>query len=163
MTGKVADGREVVIERPPRPCYQQSVRALAVVSLILPGACLSPGGPPGGGGECFVDQECLTGEVCARDGLCWPQDEVRLVKTTWTLRGLPADETTCARNPDLYIEFDGDVRDELGFSPVPCEAGQFTVDKLPHPFTRVEVGVKNGPWSASTIRSSGMVQLDLTF
>jgi hypothetical protein len=132
------------------------------MSLALLGACPRPGGDDvSGGGECFVDQECVTGEVCGRDDVCWPASEVRLVRTTWTLRGQPANDTTCAGFPDLHIVFDGNVSDDLGFSPVPCETGQFVVDKLPRPFTRVELGVDGGPWRVTTISSSGTATLDL--
>jgi hypothetical protein len=140
------------------------VRALALMPLVLLGACVPPGGDDAPtGGECFVDQECVAGEVCARDGLCWAESEVRSVRTTWTMRGLPADATTCSRSPNLYIEYDGNVSDDLGFSPVPCELGLFNIDRLPRPFTRVEVGVKNGPWARTTIDVSNEVAFDLMF
>jgi hypothetical protein len=141
------------------------VRLAAVVSLVLLGACPRPGGDdgPSGGGECFVDQECITGEVCARDDVCWPESEVRSVRTTWTLRGQPASTTTCARTPDLHFIFDGNVSDDLGFAPVPCETGQFFIDKLPRPFTRVELGVDDGAWRVATIDGSGEAVIDLPF
>lgn len=164
VTRQSRDPRAVTIERFRGPCYQQSVRLAAAASLVLLGACLPPGGGgPSGGGACFVDQECITGEICARDDQCWPASEVREVRTTWTLRGQPANATTCARSPDLHIIFDGNVRDDLGFSPVPCEIGQFVVDKLPRPFTRVELGVDDGAWRVATIGASGTVAIDLPF
>ncbi len=138
---------------------------MLAVSLVLLGACRLPEADDGPGprnGECFVDEECFTGEVCARDEQCWPASEVRHVKATWTVRGQPATETTCARARDLHIIFDGDVRDHLGFSPVPCAIGQFVVDKLPRAFTRVELGVDDvGPWRTTTISSSGTATFDL--
>lgn len=154
-----------MIERAGGPCYQGSVRLVAALSLVVLGACPHPGnGGPSGGGECFVDEECVTGEVCARDELCWPASDVRLVKATWTLRGQPATETTCARHPDLYIQFQGGAVEDLGFSPVPCANGQFTIDKLPRSYTRVELGVDDGgPWTATSIGSTGQIALDLTF
>ncbi len=159
------DPGEVTIERFRGPCYQQSVRLAAAVSLVLLGACPRPyeDDAPIGGGECFVDQECITGEICARDDQCWPESEVRSVKTTWTLRGQDANPLTCAQTPDLHIIFDGNVRDDLGFSPVPCSIGQFVVDRLPRPFTRVELGVDNGPWRTATIGVSGTAAIDLPF
>jgi hypothetical protein len=139
------------------------VRSLALLSLVLLGACPAPGGPASTN-ECFVDEECDTGELCARDSQCWPAADVHEVKTTWTLRGQPANDTTCARYPDLYIQFQGRSVESLGFSPVPCANGQFTVDKLPREFTRVELGVDNGgPWTAGSIGSTGQAALDLTF
>jgi hypothetical protein len=139
------------------------VRRFAAVSLVLLGACLPRGGTGGpAGAACFVDDECRAGELCARDGHCWPSAEVRRVMTTWTVRGQPASEATCARAPDLHIIFDGDVPDHLGFSPVPCMLGLFVVDKLPRPFTRVELGVDDvGPWRTTSITSSGTATFDL--
>jgi len=116
------------------------------------------------GGECFVDQECISGEVCARDELCWPASEVHLVKATWTIRGQPASEASCAAHPDLHIRFNGNLSDDLGFAPVPCATGQFVVDRLPRPFTRVELGVdRGGPGSSAPIDPAGMAVLDLPF
>jgi hypothetical protein len=141
------------------------VKLVAAMSLVLLGACPAPGGGgPVSGAECFVDEECITGEVCARDDVCWPAADVRPVRTTWTVRGQPASETTCAGFPDLHIVFDGSVRDTLGFSPVPCAIGQFFIDKLPRPFTRVELGVDDTRmWATTTIGPTGMAALDLTF
>ena len=119
--------------------------------------------PPTGGNECFVDQECITGETCARDNLCWPVADVRFAKATWTMRGQPADETTCAAHPNLQIRFEGGVAEDLAFSPVPCKQAQFVVDKLPTPYTRVVLGLKNGPKNSATITSDGTAQIDLTF
>lgn len=162
-----------MIEPRARPCYQgivrrsplRSVLALAVLAPAMLAGCPGVGGrSPTGGGECFVDQECISGEICARDELCWPADEVRLVKATWTVRGMPASEATCAQHPDLHIRFDGNVSDDLGFSPVPCATGMFVVDKLPLPFTRVELTIgKNGPGNTASINSAGMAALDLPF
>jgi len=164
----------VAVEPAARPCYLEIVRrptrslpgsAVAAVTLaaLALGGCPRPGGP-GGGGECFVDEECAAGEVCARDELCWPEDQVRRVETRWTVRGMPASATTCAGHPDLHIRFDGNVADDLGFAPVPCEVGQFTVDRLPRPFTLVELSVDNGgPGRTTTIDALGMAVLDLPF
>jgi hypothetical protein len=155
----------VAIERAERPCYQQSVRLLAALSLVLLGACPRPDDGGGTvGSECFVDQECSTGEVCARDGLCWLAADVRAVKTTWTINSQPANATACGRYSELYIQYQGRTIDNLGFSPVPCANGEFNIDKLPRDYTRVEVGVDNGgPWNATSIGSTGQAQLDLRF
>lgn len=154
--------RDAAIERPRAPCYQGSVRPIALLSLILLGACPPQGGDTGGG-ECFVDGECVSGEVCARDGHCWPQAEVRRVETTWTLRGQPANATSCASAPNLHIVFDGNVSDDLGFEPVPCEIGQFVIDKLPRSFTIVELGVDDRAWRRASISSAGTASIDLPF
>ena len=148
------------------------MRLAALPSLVLaPILALGLGGcpPPGGGGptdgECLVDEECGGGDVCARDNLCWSASEVRFVKATWTLRGQAPDATTCAKYPDLYIEFRGPGVENLAFSPVPCANGQFVVDKLPREFTRVELGVaaSSGPWMVTSIGSTGTAALDLAF
>jgi hypothetical protein len=129
-----------------------------VLSVVLLGACPRPGG----GGECFFDEECIEGELCGRDDNCWPASEIRRVMTTWTVRGQPASAATCARAPDLHIIFDGNVSDDLGFSPVPCAIGQFVVDKLPRPFTRVELGVDNSSlWRSAAISADGTATIDL--
>ena len=142
------------------------MRALAAVSLVLLGACFPPSGGGGGGGddlECFVDEECASGEVCARDDECWPAEDVRAVKTTWTVNGMPASETTCARFPDLHIIFQT-TSDDLGFSPVPCAQGSFNIDKLPRAYTRIELGVDDTRlWTTTSIGSTGQVVLDLRF
>jgi len=76
-----------------------------------------------------------------------------------------ADATTCAATPDLYIQFqsaqDGDT---LAYAPVPCFAGQFSMDKLPNRFTRVELGVDNGDGRQfADIDSDGIAAFDLVF
>jgi len=140
------------------------MRLAVAISLVLLGGCPQPGGDDGTVGlSCFVDEECSAGEVCARDSQCWLASDVRPVRATWTLNGQPADETTCARFPELYIEFHGSSVDDLGFSPVPCANGLFTVDKLPRGFTRVEVGVDRGPWDSASFNSAGQAALDLLF
>lgn len=136
--------------------------ALSLVLALGLGACPGPGGPSTG--ECNMDEECGGGEVCARDNLCWKASEVRFVKATWTVSGQPASAAACARYPDLYIDFYGTSVQNLGFSPVPCENGQFAIDKLPRGFTRVEVGVDNGgPWRATSISAAGTAAVDLVF
>lgn len=155
----------MLIEPSSRPCYQRIVRWLPLCSLLVLGGCPGRGGMGGGGGgECFVDQECISGEICARDDLCWPEADVRFVKVTWTVRGMTASQTSCASHPDLHIRFDGNVSDDLGFAPVPCDIGMFIVDRLPRPFTRVELSVDNGgPGNVTSINAAGMATLDLPF
>jgi hypothetical protein len=151
------------LNRPAGPATKESVRPLAAIALVLLAGCPPPGDGSTLGDACFVDQECSSGELCGRDGLCWRETDIRELKTSWTINGQPATTTTCARHPDLYIEYRGSTIEDLGFSPVPCEAGQFNVDKLPRDYTRVEVGVDRGPWSATTIGANGTITLDLRF
>jgi hypothetical protein len=134
------------------------VRALPLLVILLAGC------PHTGTGECQVDSQCGDGLVCARgDDLCVSATEVRLVKAKWTVNGAVADMTTCA-GEELFIRFEGiDSTDTLGFSPVPCFAGQYTIDKLPLRFVSVELGIENGPRDLAAIGSDGIAQLDLMF
>jgi hypothetical protein len=134
-------------------------RSLAWVMLpIVLGGC--PLGPAGGG-ECSVDRDCSGSEVCARDGACASPSSVRDVKATWTVRGMPATAESCAGHPDLYITFEGNPGESLGFSPVPCLNGLFTVTKLPRTYTRVELGIRHGTSDFASIDASGAALLDL--
>ena len=108
-----------------------------------------------------MDSDCGS-DICARDGECLPADQVRSVKLTWTIRGMPASATTCASNPDFYIQFDGpSVDDTFGYAPVPCMEGQFTIDRLPTRFGAAEMGVE-GQYSAyAVIQPDGTAAFDL--
>ncbi len=93
--------------------------------------------------ECTQDRDCGT-ELCTRNGECHPASEVYAVKVTWTIRGAPASDNTCTETPDFYLQFDAAAIDDVfGYAPVPCNAGQFSIDKLPARFTQVELGVDN--------------------
>ncbi|MDB4960010.1 MAG: hypothetical protein JWP01_9 [Myxococcales bacterium] len=132
--------------------------ALIAAALFSLAGC-----PTSGGSECTTDSSCGTGEVCARDSMCAESSAVRAVVTTWTVQGAEANATTCASHPDLFINFLGrDQGDTLGFTPVPCKLGQFSIDKLPDRFGQVELGTEGG--FASEIRSIGStnsVMIDL--
>ena len=111
---------------------------------------------------CESDSQCGA-NVCARNGECLPASEVRAVRVTWTIQGMPASATTCASTPSLYIQFDGStVQDSFGYAPVPCQEGVFSIDKLPSRFGQVELGVEGGPLSIADIKSDGTATLDLT-
>jgi hypothetical protein len=119
-------------------------------------------GLDGSGGECLVDVDCA-GDVCARDHSCLPASQVREVHTTWTIRGQAADDLTCAGHADLYIRFHASD-DALGFSPVPCNLGQFGMDKLPKRYFSVELGVERGGRQSAVTRAidtEGNVAIDL--
>jgi hypothetical protein len=119
---------------------------------------------PNNGGECIIDMDC-EGDICARDHACHPASEVREVLVTWTIRGQPANEVTCGGAADLYIRFEASGDDSLGFAPVPCRIGQFTMDKLPKRFFAIELGVDGpgGRFAAeqNAIESDGVVDFDL--
>ena len=111
--------------------------------------------------QCMTDADCGT-EVCARDGECLPPAEVRPVKLSWTIRGSAASPTTCASSPNFYVQFDSqDVNDSFGFEPVPCDQGQFTVDKLPTRYLQAEMGIDNRFLDAQPIDAMGQATFDL--
>src|SRR5688572_12750359 len=97
------------------------------------------------GGECDIDDHCGSSEVCGRDHACTSPSNVRVVTARWTIDGVPANEAPACTGRDLYIDFLGLDRDDtLGFRPVPCAVGQFSVDKLPLRFESVELGAEDG-------------------
>ena len=119
----------------------------------------------GGGGDCTTDDQCNSGFVCARgDRLCVTPSEVREVTAHWTINGGPATTNSCDGR-DLFIDFQSDrPEDSLGFAPVPCFAGQFSVDALPLRFTTVELGVDGGGRrDFAAFDGNGEAQLDLAF
>lgn len=131
------------------------MRPLAL--LVVLAAC-----PDNSGGECRIDEHCEATAVCARSSECLPPSEVRLVRLTWTIRGMPASDTTCAQTPDLYVMFAGPgIQDTLGFAPVPCRAGVFTVDKLPRRFVSAEIGVENRFAEVEALDANGNAAFDL--
>lgn len=146
--------------------------------VVLASGCLPPAEAPpgrddydydsgwmGSGGDpiygCRQDSECGA-QVCARDGECYPAASIRLVTTTWTVRGEVASTTTCATHPDLFIHFETSNGASFGYAPVPCKNGKFTIDKLPSSYTRVELGGNgSGFGSVASITSTGTATIDL--
>ncbi|HET7501490.1 MAG TPA: hypothetical protein VFK02_10820 [Kofleriaceae bacterium] len=122
------------------------------------------------GAECRSDSECDDGDLCARNNVCVVASQVRAVEVSWTVNGQPASRTACAASPDLAsleVDFeapDPDVNPHLGFSPVPCEEGQFHVDKLPEWFESVRVGNRPLGWQFTRIDAqTGLAAVDLVF
>ncbi|MBA3818728.1 MAG: hypothetical protein H0X17_07535 [Deltaproteobacteria bacterium] len=135
--------------------------SLLLLLLLLLGGC--PLGTTGGAGECDVDADC-SGDVCARDGFCHSAGSVRAVRVTWTVNGMPASAAACTSAPDLAIYFSGKAAgdDPLGFAPVPCETGQFVIDKLPTSYSMVELGRDGAGFpDVKSISSSNVVTFDL--
>jgi hypothetical protein len=133
------------------------MKALAVALLLCTGC---PGG--GSDGDCKIDSDCGTGNVCTRNTECLPASEVRFARITWTIRGMPASDTTCAATPSFYVLFSGtQVNDTFGFEPVPCKSGVFTIDKLPRRFVSVELGVENGNSEVAAFDAQGNASFDL--
>jgi hypothetical protein len=136
-----------------------SEKLFVVCALALLAGCPMSGGT---GSDCKIDDDCNGGNVCARDGACTLTSQVREVTATWTIRGAAASVMTCGTHEDLFISFIGDDSgDTVGFSPVPCRIGQFTVDKLPTRFRQVQLGVEGGTTDLKTINGSGSATLDL--
>lgn len=131
----------------------------AIIGLAL--ACAACGPPRDRG--CQDDGECSNGSlVCARDGNCVPPADVRVVRITWTVRGGMANTTSCGGSQDLYLMFFGfEQGDQFGFEPVPCEAGLFTIDKLPRRYTSVEIGDNASIRQEKVIDAQNMVTFDL--
>jgi hypothetical protein len=118
-----------------------------------------PSGHPVSG--CRSDADCGS-ELCARDAACYPAAEIRAVHALWTIAGAAASTTTCSHEPDLYIAFLGRSGEQLGYAPVPCRTGRFTVDKLPIAYVQVELGQNNsGNGITAEIATSGEANLDL--
>lgn len=138
-------------------------RAIDVLAALVGTGFLAgcPATTSTGTGECDVDTQC-GGEVCARDHLCRAASDVREVTVRWTIAGAPASADTCA-GKDLYVEFHGlDLQQTLAFTPVPCPAGSFHVDKLPLDFVDAEVGpTGRGPSAISPIDATNAVTVDL--
>jgi hypothetical protein len=151
------------------------MRAVLVMLLASCAGCtqqstsigpFDPGGSIGGAG-CRVDADCGSGEVCARVGGCWVADQVRYVFVTWTVNGGPASAAACDQHESLELDFQGsatDAQPHLGFAPVPCAEGKFTVDKMPTVFTYVELGEPRALRQSATIDdASGEAAIDLVF
>jgi hypothetical protein len=127
------------------------------VALALLAGCPTASPPA----ECMLDSDCGT-QVCARTGECLPASSVQPVKVTWTIRGSAASPATCSTSPELYIQFDSlDPQDIFGYAPVPCDPGQFLVDKLPKRFIQVEMGIDNRFLDSQPIDARGSASFDL--
>src|SRR5262249_32050475 len=110
---------------------------------------------------------CGSGNVCARTGACLPASQVYAAHVTWTLQGMPAGQATCEAALDLEIGFyrDSGIAD-LGYAPVPCIEGKFSIDKLPTSDTHVRLGraTADHAWQFTAIDAvTGDAMLDLPF
>lgn len=128
----------------------------AIVLVFAATACGQPTG------SCEIDPDCQGDDVCARTGECLPRASVKFVRITWTVRGQPASATSCGNSQDLYLMFFGfSQNDTFGYQPVPCDAGLFTIDKLPTRYTSVEIGNSGGVAQEKVFDSQGNVAFDL--
>lgn len=129
---------------------------IAAVLLLLAGC------PDTTGSDCQVDSDCGGNNVCARNGECISPNNVRSVRVTWTIRGMPATSFTCSASPNFYVMFSSPERsDTYGYEPVPCPSGVFSVDKLPTRFNAVEIGIDGGYSEATTFDAQGHAMFDL--
>jgi hypothetical protein len=112
------------------------VRCLIVVAVALAG-CF-----PTSSWDCDTDGECSFGEVCARTHECLLSSDVRMLRVDWIVDGNADLVAACpaAAIDRLGIVFAAaDPTDTLTYVPVPCDTGQFVVDKLPSRMTTVEL------------------------
>jgi hypothetical protein len=142
----------------------------ALLAVLLAG-CPSPNSgddsyyiPPGGfpPSGCHQDSDCAP-DVCTRDGECLPSSEVHAIRVNWTVNGGPASDAACTNAPDFYLNFNADSQDGVGFAPVPCKSGVFSVDKMPSRFQQVEIGIDNGGSLGDSIfDQTGQVSFDVS-
>lgn len=131
------------------------MRSLALL-LLLGAGC-----PNGGGGPCDVDSQCSGGEVCTRIHECLPPSQVRSIRVTWTVGGMPANDQRCASFPDLEVTFHAYGRyEDHGYAPVPCKAGLFTIDKLPRDYNQVTIQA-GSRFLDAPVTSAGTAAFDL--
>jgi hypothetical protein len=131
-----------------------------------PGGFLNPGDPGFPGSGCHSDAECTGGTVCARAGGCTAPADIRAVHINWTVNGKPASTAACDTRQSLEIDFStgSDSNAHLGYAPVPCAEGKFTIDKLPMYFNFVQLGERRSLWRSAAIDAvTGEAALDLTF
>lgn len=133
---------------------------IGLAGLISLAGCPMSGGSRDG--ECQVDSDCGP-EICARDGHCIAERDVREARASWTLGGIAANAAVCSEQPDLSVTFTGDgPGEQLGFSPVPCAAGTFFIDRLPRSYRWVEIGfLDNRAPAAGPLDRDGAIVLDL--
>lgn len=135
------------------------MRASLVLAAVLAGLAGCGGD---GTSMCTKDSQC-GGDVCARDGECIPAADLRMAKLSWTIQGMPASAQTCASSPDFSIYFDSSTTGEsFGFDPVPCQEGQFTIDKLPDRFDLVEIDLEGRELGLEAIAADGTAAFDLS-
>ena len=142
----------------PRICYLGRMRALSIlVGLgLFATACGDPyepgpgfpypdggGYPPGPGVSCLTANDCVGGDVCARDDECVAPADARSVMVRWTVGGAAASTASCApvvASGKLQITYTVNATGEItGFSPLMCGEGQFFVDIWPARFDHVTV------------------------
>jgi hypothetical protein len=140
--------------------------AVLVVSWTFLVGCTVSSRAPGDPDDPFCDTSCSRGQVCTRSGDCLPPSQVREIHVNWLVSGQMPDEAACSPNPNLRIDVSTkDERDRVNYSPVPCIAGRYTIDKLPTTFDQVWLGPVRGSSGAATgqLDAGGELTLDLPF
>jgi len=167
-----------------RTCAALGLCTFALAALLLAGCIIEPpdtGPDPGGGGGwgsgwggsggntgygCQSDSACGSGYVCARNGECTIASGVRVVHANWTVKQQIASDATCVNSKSLDITFSTNENiDTFGFAPVPCNAGKYTIDKLPMRYTLVTLA-RAGDYSggdSATFDAEGNAMLDLPY
>jgi hypothetical protein len=145
-------------------------------ALILVAACQAPpddyppytydpGNPyPPDNGGCNSDADCGTGNICARDFSCIPPSEAYVAHISWTIGGKQATTATCASLPDLDLQFMTTDQYYFGFSPIACDQGKFTIDKLPTWYVETSIGPEGDRGTTARIDpTTGVATLDLPY
>lgn len=143
-----------------------------VLFVVLAG-CMSPsdrdpfGGfeGPSGGPACVDSSGCGSDEVCTRTNRCISMNDAINIHVQWTVHGAAPDASLCAPGPDLLIEFKGSgPGDFLGFAPVPCIEGKFSIAPMPRSIHTVELGrTDSADHEEAMIDDTGVAAIDLTF
>ncbi|MBP9208474.1 MAG: hypothetical protein KBG28_31185 [Kofleriaceae bacterium] len=115
------------------------MRWFTLVPIAALAACF-----PSGPSSCEDDVDCGGDQVCARSRECLGPTEVRPLVVTWTFAGQD-NAAACAEVDTLGVTFrvPGTV-DELGFAPLICAGGRFSIDKLPARFAEAELVTARG-------------------
>lgn len=147
----------------------------ALALCLLVGCVDDPGdtggyvgsGDPGPGtyGYCQQDTDCGGGTVCARDGECLASSQVWTTHTHWTVNGATASDASCTNAPLLAIDFQASYGEQFGYAPVPCNAGIYTIDKIPTWYLVVSLyrDYDGGGGAQASFDSDGNATLDLPY
>ena len=122
------------------------------------------GGGGTGGYGCHADADCGS-QVCARNGECMAASAVHVVHVNWTVGDDAASDASCTSAPKLSITFSSNLGDEFGFAPVPCNAGRYTIDKMPMRINNVQLArqYEYGGGASGSFDEAGNVVLDLPY
>lgn len=125
--------------------------AILAGALLAVAACRTPMSDDGGGDDFLPPGGdscggfCSSGFECTRTGDCLPPSQIRAIHLQWTIQGQPASEDTCAPAPLFYVNFFSSFTGEqVGFAPVPCKEGKFTIDKFNTDYDNSEIGINDG-------------------